>query len=84
MVRTNIRETGMQKKLAGILSAYTKYNSRRKPELLSPDTYSLINYREAETIEAEYDRLAETGRNHHMQNFLMNTGMPITSSFCIR
>ena len=44
--------------IAGILSAYTKYNSRRKPELLSPDTYSLINYREAETIEADYNRLA--------------------------
>ena len=46
------------KDIAGILSAYTKYNSRRKPELLSPDTYSQINYREAETIEADYSRLA--------------------------
>ncbi|HEY2350199.1 MAG TPA: glycosyl hydrolase 115 family protein, partial [Puia sp.] len=45
--------------IAGILSAYTKYNSRRKPELLAPDTYSLINYREAETIETEYSRLAQ-------------------------
>jgi Glycosyl hydrolase family 115/Gylcosyl hydrolase family 115 C-terminal domain len=45
--------------IAAILSSYTKYNSRRKPELLSPDTYSLINYREAETIEADYDQLAE-------------------------
>ena len=52
-------EATMQKKLPRLLSAYTKYNSRRKPELLSPDTYSLINYREAETIEADYDRLAE-------------------------
>ncbi len=42
-----------------ILSAYTKYNSRRKPELLSADTYSLTNYREAETIEAGYIQLAE-------------------------
>jgi hypothetical protein len=47
------------KDIADILSAYTKFNSRRKPELLSPDTYSLINYREVETIEADYDRLAE-------------------------
>ena len=47
------------KEIGGILTAYTKYNSRRKPELLSPDTYSLINYREAESIEAEYSQLAE-------------------------
>ena len=51
--------TGYAKDIAGIMSAYTKYNSRRKPELLSPDTYSLVNYREAETIETDYDRLAE-------------------------
>ena len=47
------------KDIAGIMSAYTKYNSRRKPELLSPDTYSLVNYREAETVESDYARLAE-------------------------
>ncbi len=45
--------------IAGILSAYTKYNSRRKPELLSPESYSLTNYREAETIESDYILLAE-------------------------
>ena len=55
----NIFGSSYAKDIAGILSAYTKYNSRRKPELLSPDTYSLINFREAETIEADYDRLAE-------------------------
>ena len=44
--------------MAGLMSSYTKYNSRRKPELLSPDTYSLINYGEAERIEAEYGQLA--------------------------
>ena len=55
----NIFGASHAKDIAGILSAYTKYNSRRKPELLAPDTYSLINYREAETIEADYNRLAE-------------------------
>jgi hypothetical protein len=44
--------------IAAILSAYAKYNSRRKPELLSPETYSLVNYREAEYVEADYDLLA--------------------------
>jgi hypothetical protein len=45
------------KEIGEILTAYTKYNSRRKPELLTPDTYSLINYGEAETIESDYNRL---------------------------
>jgi len=44
--------------IAYILNQYTKYNGRRKPELLSPDTYSLLNYREAEEIVADYNRLA--------------------------
>ena len=44
--------------IAYILDTYTKYNSRRKPELLSPDTYSLMNYREAETIVGNYNELA--------------------------
>jgi len=44
--------------IADILNSYTKYNGRRKPELLSPDTYSLFNYGEAEKVVAEYDRLA--------------------------
>jgi len=41
-----------------MLDLYTKYNGRRKPELLSPETYSLVNFREAETIVEDYNRLA--------------------------
>ncbi len=48
--------------IAEILTKYTTYNSRRKPELLSPDTYSLTHYREAETVAGDYDRLAERAR----------------------
>ncbi len=44
--------------IAHVLSAYTHYNGRRKPELLAPDTYSLLNYHEAETIVGDYNRLA--------------------------
>ena len=44
--------------IAEIVSEYTKYNSRRKPELLEPGTYSIINYREAETVETAYSQLA--------------------------
>ncbi len=45
--------------IAEMLRLYAKYNGRRKPELLSPDTYSLLNFREAETIRDEYNQLAE-------------------------
>jgi len=45
--------------IADILSEYTKYNGRRKPEMLAPDTYSLVNYREAETVVCDYNKLAE-------------------------
>jgi Glycosyl hydrolase family 115/Gylcosyl hydrolase family 115 C-terminal domain len=34
--------------IADIVSKYTKYNGWRKPELLEPDTFSLVNYQEAE------------------------------------
>ena len=44
--------------IATFLSKYGKFNSRRKPELLAPDTYSLLHYREAETVVSEYNKLA--------------------------
>lgn len=45
------------KQVAGILAKYTKYNSRRKPELLSPETYTVTNYGEADRIVKEYNVL---------------------------
>ncbi|WP_291125573.1 glycosyl hydrolase 115 family protein [Flavobacterium sp. UBA6031] len=45
--------------IADILKMYTKYNARRKPELLDPTTYSLINYNEAENVVKEYNDLAQ-------------------------
>jgi hypothetical protein len=53
------------KDIAEVLTKYTKYNSRRKPELLSPDTYSLVNYREAETIVNDYNKLLEEAQHIH-------------------
>ena len=44
--------------IADILTTYTTYNGRRKPELLSPDTYSLLNYGEADKIVSDYNTLA--------------------------
>jgi hypothetical protein len=43
--------------IGNILTKYTTFNSRRKHELLSPETYSLTNYREAETVTKEYEQL---------------------------
>ena len=43
--------------ISALLRQYTKFNSRRKPELLNGETYSLSNYREAETIVHDYEKL---------------------------
>jgi len=54
------REFGSQHAaaIADILAKYAKYNGRRKPELLAPDTYSLTDYREAETVVDDYRAIA--------------------------
>ncbi len=43
--------------IAEILSLYTKYNARRTPEMLTLDTYSIKNYREADRILNEFRSL---------------------------
>ncbi|HVO72672.1 MAG TPA: glycosyl hydrolase 115 family protein [Ignavibacteriaceae bacterium] len=45
--------------IADIISKYTKYNSRRKPEMLSPETYSLVNYLEFESVVNDYNKLKD-------------------------
>lgn len=37
-----------------LLTKYTKYNSRRKPEMLDQNTYSITNYREFNRVVDEY------------------------------
>ncbi|EDY82403.1 hypothetical protein VDG1235_2025 [Verrucomicrobiia bacterium DG1235] len=39
--------------IAELLTGYTRHNGRRKPELQDANTYSLLNYAEAEHVEAE-------------------------------
>jgi hypothetical protein len=46
--------------IGALLRRYTQLNARRKPELLGPDTYSLVNFREAERVVSEYNALAAT------------------------
>ena len=45
--------------IAEILNQYTKFNSRRKPEMLSKDTYSLIHYQEWERIVDDYNAILD-------------------------
>ena len=45
--------------IADVMTKYNKYNGRRKPEMLAPDTYSLVNYSEAETVVADFKTIAE-------------------------
>ncbi|MEP6961621.1 MAG: glycosyl hydrolase 115 family protein, partial [Acidobacteriota bacterium] len=42
---------------ASIVASYTKFNGRRKPELLEAGTYSLTNDREADRVVADYNAL---------------------------
>jgi len=42
------------KEIADILSKYTKYNGRRKSELLSPTTYSIVDYQEADNVVTDF------------------------------
>jgi len=49
--------------IAGIVDKYTRYNARRRPEQLAPDTYSLLHENEAERVVADYGALAEEARS---------------------
>ena len=44
--------------IAAAMEDYTRYNGRRKPELIDPSTFSLTNYREADRVEGEWQALA--------------------------
>ncbi|UCH14547.1 MAG: glycosyl hydrolase 115 family protein, partial [Bacteroidales bacterium] len=55
------------KEIAELLSLYTKYNARRTPEMLKPDTYSLKNYREADRVVDEFKQLLEKSTNIYDQ-----------------
>lgn len=44
--------------IANIVSKYAKYNGWRKPELLEPTTFSLVNYQEAERVLAGWQAIA--------------------------
>jgi hypothetical protein len=45
--------------IGDILEHYTRYNARRKPELISAETWSLVDHDEADRVLAEWDALVE-------------------------
>lgn len=55
------REFGAQHAvdIADLVAKYAKYNAWRKPELVRPDTFSLVNYREAERVSEAWNDLAQ-------------------------
>jgi hypothetical protein len=54
--------------IADIISKYTKYNGRRKPELLEPDTFSLVDYQETDRVLADWQTI--TREAEHIYNSL--------------
>jgi hypothetical protein len=53
--------------IADIIAKYTKYNGRRKPELLEPNTYSLVNYQEAENVVADFNAITAKAEKIYSQ-----------------
>jgi hypothetical protein len=55
------REFGPQyaAEAADLISLYTQYNSRRKPEQLEPETFSLTNYHEADRVFDDWQKLVD-------------------------
>lgn len=44
--------------ISDLINLYERYNNRRKPEMIDTTTYSLVNYREFETVVSDYNILA--------------------------
>ena len=53
--------------IADIVSKYAKYNGRRKPELLELGTYSQENYREADSVAADFQAIVDQAEKIYQQ-----------------
>ena len=45
--------------IADIVAQFTHFNTRRKPELLAPGTFSVVNYAEADRVVADWQAVAD-------------------------
>ena len=69
--------------IADIVSKYAKYNGIRKPDLLNPTVFSLVNYREAERFAAGLGRYRRPGPEVERIICHRNKRTPITNWCCI-
>jgi hypothetical protein len=58
--------------IAALVTAYTKFNGRRKPESLTPDTFSLVNYDEAQRVVTDWNDLVARAER-------VSTKLPVAS-----
>jgi hypothetical protein len=56
------------KEIGQLIQKYSQYNARRKPELLSPETYSLTDYNEFQRVVNNYNKLVVKAQK--INNFL--------------
>jgi hypothetical protein len=47
------------KQIETLMTAYTRHNGRRKPELMAPETYSILHYQEADNILRELRQMTD-------------------------
>jgi Glycosyl hydrolase family 115/Gylcosyl hydrolase family 115 C-terminal domain len=50
--------SGQAKEIADLVRLYSKYTTRRKPELLGAETFSLVNFSEAQRVALEWSALS--------------------------
>ena len=62
---------------------YAKYNGRRKPELLDPDTFSLVNYQEADRVQAEWQDARRPGGEDLTATCRRTSATRSSNWFCI-
>ncbi len=53
--------------IADIVSRYTKYNGRRKPELIDPGTFSVTDYREADRVVGDWREITDKAEKLYRQ-----------------
>jgi len=53
--------------IADLISKYTKFNGRRKPEQLEPDTFSLTHFQEAERVDSDWQAITEEAERIHQE-----------------
>jgi Glycosyl hydrolase family 115/Gylcosyl hydrolase family 115 C-terminal domain len=53
--------------IADIVAKYAKFNGRRKPELLEPSTYSVVNYREADAVAGDFQAITDKAEGIYKQ-----------------